>query len=145
MLIHECIWHCATGGNSHLHVTEWINITLHGREYWRIGYVVSFINEGDFIFANEIHWSLYYSWIDLFWQQISVITGTTRLPAFWDSHPLPPPCPMITHISDSHQIPSQNKTKSKLQIYKNFQKYKFWNFAKNFTRNTPSEVAWWDV
>ena len=30
---------------------------------------------------------------------------------------------MITHTSDSHQIPSQNKTKSKLQIWKN---------AKNF-------------
>ena len=26
---------------------------------------------------------------------------------------------MITHTSDSHQIPSQNKTKSKLQIKKN--------------------------
>ena len=29
---------------------------------------------------------------------------------------------MITHTSDSHQIPSQNNTKSKLQIF----------FAKNF-------------
>ena len=28
--------------------------------------------------------------------------------------------PMITHTGDSHQIPSQNKTKSKLQILKNF-------------------------
>ena len=27
--------------------------------------------------------------------------------------------PMITHTSDSHQIPSQNKRKSKLQIKKN--------------------------
>ena len=34
--------------------------------------------------------------------------------AFWDT-----PCrPMITHTSDSHQIPSQKKTKSKLQILK---------------------------
>ena len=33
----------------------------------------------------------------------------------------------ITHISDSHQIPSQNKTK--LYILKNCQKFKFW---KNF-------------
>ena len=32
---------------------------------------------------------------------------------------------MITHTSDSHQIPSQNKTKSKLQILKNCQKFKF--------------------
>ena len=39
-------------------------------------------------------------------------TRTTRTPAFWDT-----PChPMITHTSDSHQIPSQNKTKSNLQI-----------------------------
>ena len=52
--------------------------------------------------------------------------------------------PMITQTSDSHQIPSQNKTKSKLQILKNCQKSKFWNFASNFTRYTPSEVAWYD-
>ena len=31
---------------------------------------------------------------------------------FWDTHRRP----MITNTSDSHQIPSQNKTKSKLQI-----------------------------
>ena len=65
----------------------------------------------------------------------SVITRTTKTPAFWDT----PRCPMITHTGDSHQIPSQNKTK--LQIQKNFQKYKFLTFAKNFTRDTPSEVT----
>ena len=53
-----------------------------------------------------------------------------------------PPRPMITHTSDSHQIQSKNKTKSKLQISKNCQKFKFENFARNFRRNTPSEVAW---
>ena len=36
------------------------------------------------------------------------------MPVFWDT----PGCPVITHTSDSHQIPSQNKTKSKLQIFK---------------------------
>ena len=41
-------------------------------------------------------------------------TRTTRTPAFWDT----PRRPMITHTSDSHQIPSQNNTKSKLQILK---------------------------
>ena len=41
-------------------------------------------------------------------------TRTTRTLAFWDT----PHRPMITHTSDSHQIPSQNKTKSKLQIWK---------------------------
>ena len=34
---------------------------------------------------------------------------------------------MITHSSDSLQIPSQNKKKSKLQILKYCQKFKFWN------------------
>ena len=43
---------------------------------------------------------------------------------------------MITHTSDSHQIPSQNKTKSKLQIKKKSPKIKFWNFARNFTYAT---------
>ena len=51
---------------------------------------------------------------------------STRTPAFWDT----PYCPTITHTSDSHQIPSQNKTKSKLQIQKD------WNFARNFTCDT---------
>ena len=37
-------------------------------------------------------------------------TRTTTTPAFWDT----PHRPMITHTSGSHQIPSQNKTKSKL-------------------------------
>ena len=48
---------------------------------------------------------------------------------------------MITHTSDSHQIPSQNKTKSKLQIQKIAKKSKFWNFEINFTCDTPSEVV----
>ena len=47
-------------------------------------------------------------------------SALTRMPAFWDT----PRCPMITHTSDSHQIPSQKKTKSKLQILKNCQKLK---------------------
>ena len=38
------------------------------------------------------------------------LQNLTRTPAFWDT---PPPRPMITHTSGSHQIPSQNKTKSK--------------------------------
>ena len=46
---------------------------------------------------------------------------------------------MITHTSDSYQIPSQNKTRSKLQIFKIVKNS---NFAINFTRDTPSEVAW---
>ena len=36
------------------------------------------------------------------------------MPAFWDT----PYHPIITHTSDSPQIPSQNKTKSKLPILK---------------------------
>ena len=49
-------------------------------------------------------------------------TWTTRTPAFWDPPPPPPPPPMITHTSDSRQIPSQNKTKSKLQVLKKLRK-----------------------
>ena len=66
-------------------------------------------------------------------------TRTTRMPAFWDT-----PCRlMITHTSDSHHIPSQNKTKQdKLQSLKNCQKFKFWNCARILTCNTFSEVAW---
>ena len=41
------------------------------------------------------------------------------MPAIWEY----PRRPMITHhTSDSHQIPSQNKTKSKLQIKKKIAK-----------------------
>ena len=64
--------------------------------------------------------------------------STTRKPAFLDT----PRRPMITHTSDWHQILSQKKTKSKLQILKTCQKLKFWNFARNFTHDTLSEVAW---
>ena len=52
---------------------------------------------------------------------------------------------MLTHTIDSYQIPGQNDIKSKLQILKNCQKYKFWNFAKHFTQDTHSEVAKEDV
>ena len=65
-------------------------------------------------------------------------TRTTRTPAFWDT----PRRPMITHTSDSHQMPSQNNAKWKLQFLKNCQNFKFLNFARNFARDTPSEVAW---
>ena len=37
---------------------------------------------------------------------------------------------MITHTSDSHQIPSQNNTKSKLQILKNCQNFKFYEILQ---------------
>ena len=49
-------------------------------------------------------------------------TRTIKTPAFWDT----PRRSMITHTGDSHQVPSQNKTKSsKLQTLKNCQKLKF--------------------
>ena len=56
---------------------------------------------------------------------ILAITRTTRTPAFWDI----PRCAVITHTSDSHQIPSQNKTKIKATKFKNLPKIqilKFW-------------------
>ena len=46
---------------------------------------------------------------------------------------------IITHTSDSHQTPSQNKQS---QSYKFKKKIKFWNLIRNFTHDTPSEVAW---
>ena len=49
---------------------------------------------------------------------------------------------MITYTSDSPQIPSQNKTKSKLQILKKLLILENSNFATIFTHDTPAEVAW---
>ena len=49
---------------------------------------------------------------------------------------------MITHTIESYWIPSQKKTKSKLQISRICQNFKFLNFETNITRDTPSEVAW---
>ena len=48
---------------------------------------------------------------------------------------------MITHNIDSYQIPSQNKTKSKLQIWKFAKNSYFGIVKKNLLHNTPSEVA----
>ena len=48
---------------------------------------------------------------------------------------------MNTHTIESYWIPSQKKTKSKLQkrIRQNF---KFLNFETDITHDTPSQVAW---
>ena len=48
------------------------------------------------------------------------------MPAFWDT----PRRPMITHTSDLHQIPSQNNTKSKLQIFKKIAKTSNFNILQ---------------
>ena len=45
---------------------------------------------------------------------------------------------MITHTIESYWIPSQKKTKSKLQILKIRQNFKFLNFETGITRNTSS-------
>ena len=73
------------------------------------------------------------------------------MPAFWDT-PVPPitpqtptpqpRCPMITHASDSHQIPSQNQTVKDTNLKRIANKLNFCNFVRNFTRNIPFEVAW---
>ena len=76
-------------------------------------------------YESSLSWN-FYRFDYLYWLEMHVLTRTTRTPAFWDT----PRRPMITHTSDSHQIPSQNNTKSKLQILKNCQNF-----------NTPSEVA----
>ena len=48
---------------------------------------------------------------------------------------------MITHTIESYWIPSQKKTKSKLQIKNNRQNFKLLNFETGITRDTPSKVA----
>ena len=45
---------------------------------------------------------------------------------------------MITHTIESYWIPSQKKTKSKLQIKKIRQNFKFFNFETGITRDTLS-------
>ena len=72
------------------------------------------------------------------WTRPSLIQPrTTRTPAFSDTlRNL-----MISRTIDSYQIPCHNKTKSKLQIKKKWQKFKCSNSAITFKRNTPSEVA----
>ena len=75
-------------------------------------------------FRLKFHWSLFL--------RVQLTTRTTRTPAFSDT----PRRPMITHTSDSHQIPSQSKTKSKLQILKNCQKFKFAICKKLYMRHT---------
>ena len=60
------------------------------------------------------------------------------MPAFWDT----PRHHMITHTSDSHRIPNQKKTRSKLQIKKNAKTSNLEILQKNFTHDTPSDVAW---
>ena len=59
------------------------------------------------------------------------------MPGSWDT---PPPL-MITHTSELViHIKSQVKRRQS-QSYK-FQKFKYWNFARNITCDTPSEVVW---
>ena len=48
---------------------------------------------------------------------------------------------MITHTSDSHQIPSQNKTKSKLQIKQNAKNANF-EILQDTVHATHIQVAW---
>ena len=48
--------------------------------------------------------------------QLTIIARTTRMPTFWSYPPIPPNRLMITHTIESYWIPSQKKTKSKLQI-----------------------------
>ena len=55
-----------------------------------------------------------------------------------------PCCPMITHTLDSYWIPfvqNQNKTKSKLQIWKITRNLNFGIVQKKPSCNTPSEIA----
>ena len=66
----------------------------------------------DFKYLNSKH----YFGVEML--SIPIKTRTTRTPTFWDT-----PRPTIIHASDSRQTPSQNKTKSKLQIKKKCPKF----------------------
>ena len=63
------------------------------------------------------------------------------MPVFWEYPPPPNDYPYYQFISD----PNRNKTKSKLQILKICQKFKFWNFANNLTHGKPLEVASYNI
>ena len=68
-------------------------------------------------------------------------TRTTRTPAYWDT-PAAPWLPiLVIHIR------SQVKTRQSqsYKILKNCQKFKFWNFSRTFTCNTPFLVAWYNL
>ena len=53
---------------------------------------------------------------------------------------------MITHTSDSHQIQSQDKTKSKLQVLKNCQKSnKMYKYEMDPTRTVGATEPTWDA
>ena len=75
-----------------------VNCLWHRLIYWTVSQHKSIVEQNLCVLQLLIVWI--------------IRTKTTRMPAFWDT-----PChPMIIHTSDSHQIPSQKKTKSKLQI-----------------------------
>ena len=93
---------------------------------------ISVEHGGEIYVSYHILWNLTFT-INLMW-------GLSKLEQLERLHSeIPPGRPMITHSRDSYQIQSQNKTKSKLQIWKIAKKS---NFLKNFICNTPSEVAW---
>ena len=112
--------------------------------------------------SNKVYLKLRY-WTHLNWCSRCITdfvteTRTTRTPAFWDT----PHRHMITHTNDSHQIPSQNKTK--LQIYKiaknsNFEILqetlhathllklldKMYEYEMNLTRTVGATERTWDA
>ena len=73
-------------------------------------------------------------------QEPVLITRTTRMAALWDTPP-PPPAPwlpiLVIHIRSYVKTTQSQSYKFK----KNCQKFKFLNFARNFARDTLSEVA----
>ena len=82
---------------------------------------------------------------DAYRQRHKTTTTTTRTPAFWVVPPPPPPPPPTHTHTHTHtpwlpmpviHIRSQVKARQSKKFGKNS------NFARNFTRDTPSEVAW---
>ena len=98
------------------------------------------------------HWGGYYQtfliisqhwlklWLGAWWHQALPetmvtqcldATRTTRTPAFWGY----PRRLMIAHSIESYWIPSQKKTKSKLQNLRIRHNFKFLNFKKHYMRH----------
>ena len=74
-------------------------------------------------------------------QGYTQITRTTRTPAFWGY----PRRLMITHTIESLDPKSREDKVKVTNLIKIRQNFKCLNFEMGITRDTPSEVAWYDV
>ena len=96
-----------------------LQLHLSDQQFYRLLRCILYLGFDSNICLDKSQHSLKVNFNNL-WQ-----TRTSRTPAFWDA----PRRPKIT-TCDSHQIPSQNKTKSKLPILKKLPKMQILKFCK---------------